>query len=56
MSGNAAEMIQEKGVSKGGSFLSLAEDVTIESKGSYNVNASGKVDLGFRWFMEIMEE
>ena len=56
LSGNAAEMIQEKGVSKGGGFLSLAEDVTIESKGSYNVNASGKVDLGFRWFMEIMEE
>ena len=56
LSGNAAEMIQEKGVSKGGGFLSLAEDVTVESKGSYNANASGKVDLGFRWFMEIMEE
>ena len=55
MSGNAAEMIQEKGVIKGGGFLNFEEQITIESKGDYDLNSTGSIAIGFRWFMEIIE-
>jgi len=55
MSGNAAEMIQEKGTSKGGGFLDYEEGMKIASKGEYSLTSTGQVTLGFRWFMEILE-
>lgn len=51
--GNAAEMIQEKGISKGGSWRSPGGDVTIKSKGKYSKSAN---DLGFRYFVDIIEQ
>lgn len=56
MGGNVAEMVQEKGVSKGGSFLDYSDKLKIESRGSYDSKSSNQVSLGFRWFMEIIEE
>ena len=53
MSGNVKEMISQKGISKGGGFLSTGYDVRIKSKNTYD---KSMVDLGFRYFMEILEE
>jgi len=50
MSGNVAEMVNEKGIAKGGSFNSPGFDVRIESKMNYT-NASP--EIGFRVFMYI---
>jgi|SRR3989339_2149257 len=52
MSGNVAEMIQEKGISKGGSWKNVGGDVRIKSQNHYVKSAT---DLGFRYFMEIVE-
>jgi formylglycine-generating enzyme required for sulfatase activity len=51
--GNVAEMVQEKGVSRGGGWRSPGGDVRIKSKGHYVKSSS---DLGFRYFMEILEK
>lgn len=51
--GNVAEMIQEKGIAKGGSWRSPGGDVTITSVSKYTKSGT---DLGFRYFMEIIEE
>ena len=53
MAGNAAEMIQEKGICCGGSWLSGGYDVRIEATANYK---HSDVDLGFRFFIEIIEE
>ena len=53
MCGNISEMIQVKGISKGGGWKSPGGDVKIKSKAKYNKSA---VDVGFRYFMEIIEE
>ena len=50
--GNVSEMIQEKGLSKGGNLRSPGGDVTIKSRSKYKKSA---IDLGFRYFMEIIE-
>ena len=50
--GNAAEMVSEKGVSRGGGWKDVGGDVTIASKKHYTKSAT---DLGFRYFMEVVE-
>lgn len=52
MCGNVAEMVNEKGISKGGSWKNVGGDVRIKSQGHYLKSAT---DLGFRYFMEIVE-
>ena len=53
VSGNVAEMIQEKGTSCGGGWRSGGFDVQINSTEKYE---QPDVDLGFRYFIEIIEE
>lgn len=48
--GNAAEMVQEKGVTKGGSYLDPLEACTIKARGSYTGPASY---IGFRCVAEV---
>ena len=50
MSGNVAEMVNEKGIAKGGSFSSPGYDVRIESKMNYT---DASPEVGFRVFMKI---
>ncbi|NVO02775.1 MAG: SUMF1/EgtB/PvdO family nonheme iron enzyme [Bacteroidetes bacterium] len=50
--GNVAEMVSEKGISRGGGWKNAGGDVRIESKGHYSKSAT---DVGFRYFMEIIE-
>jgi formylglycine-generating enzyme required for sulfatase activity len=50
--GNVAEMVSEKGISRGGGWKNAGGDVKIESKRNYTKSAT---DLGFRYFMEIIE-
>lgn len=52
MSGNVAEMVDIKGFSKGGSWKCLGGDVSIQSNSNYK---KIETDLGFRYFMEILE-
>ncbi|MES2287088.1 MAG: SUMF1/EgtB/PvdO family nonheme iron enzyme [Bacteroidota bacterium] len=54
MSGNVAEMINEKGIVKGGSWRDDSEYLKIDSKYTYDGNA--QVSVGFRYFAEILEE
>lgn len=51
-SGNAAEMISDKGIAMGGSYKSPGYDVRIESSETYNHPNS---HLGFRYCMEVIE-
>lgn len=51
--GNVAEMISEKGISRGGGWKSTGGDVRIKSVAAYTKSAC---DLGFRYFMEIIEK
>jgi len=51
--GNVAEMINEKGIACGGGWRSTGGDIRIASRMRYTKSAS---DIGFRYFMEIMEE
>ena len=51
MSGNAAEMTMEKGLTKGGSWNSYGGEVTIQSKKTYNQPSP---EVGFRVFMKII--
>lgn len=53
MSGNVAEMIEEKGVAKGGSFNDLPYEVMIKSERNY---ARTSADIGFRVSMKILEK
>jgi formylglycine-generating enzyme required for sulfatase activity len=53
ISGNAAEMIQEKGIACGGGWRSCGYDVRIEATENYT---QSDIDLGFRYFIEIIEE
>ena len=50
--GNVAEMIDVKGIACGGGWRSVGGDVTITSKKNY---AKSATDIGFRYFMEIVE-
>jgi len=51
--GNVAEMVKEKGISRGGGWRSPGGDVKIKSRNHYEKSAC---DLGFRYFMEIIEK
>jgi formylglycine-generating enzyme required for sulfatase activity len=53
MCGNVAEMIEEKGIAKGGSFDDTADKVRIASEKLYN---KPQADIGFRISMKIIEE
>ncbi len=50
--GNVAEMVAEKGISKGGSWTSHQYFIQIESKETYS---SSNATLGFRFVMEIKQ-
>lgn len=52
LSGNAAEMVAEEGLAKGGSFNDPGYDVTIGSRKQYNAPS---IEVGFRVAMEIVE-
>jgi formylglycine-generating enzyme required for sulfatase activity len=51
--GNAAEMITEKGICKGGSWTSNQYNIQINSRETYN---SSNANLGFRYFMQIKQK
>jgi hypothetical protein len=53
MTGNVAEMINVKGVAKGGSWYDTFEDSDFQKKTTYNGADPG---IGFRIVMEIIEE
>jgi len=52
-SGNAAEMVLEKGIARGGSWWDTGYNVRIDSRRKYE-NTSPMV--GFRYFMEVIEK
>jgi formylglycine-generating enzyme required for sulfatase activity len=52
MSGNAAEMINDKGFAKGGSFLTGETSLRIDAIMYYQKSAC---DLGFRYFMDVVK-
>jgi hypothetical protein len=52
MSGNVSEMIQEKGIAKGGSWVSPGNDVKILSEELYSKSSN---HIGFRVFMQVIE-
>jgi len=51
--GNVAEMMEEEGISRGGGWLSAGGDVQIKSRAEYS---KPQIDVGFRCFMEVIEE
>lgn len=53
MSGNVAEMINEKGIVKGGSWIDDSEFLKIMNKYSYD--GKPKPFVGFRYFVEVIE-
>jgi len=53
MSGNAAEMLSDKNIVKGGSWLDTGDCMMIKSKQSYD--GSTKPSVGFRYFVDIIE-
>ncbi|MEX1189879.1 MAG: SUMF1/EgtB/PvdO family nonheme iron enzyme [Bacteroidia bacterium] len=56
MSGNVAEMLNEKGKTKGGSWRDSADDMKIESKGEFANYQQPMITVGFRYFMEVLEK
>ena len=50
--GNVSEMMQEKGILKGGSMCSGGYDVRIDAVDSFE---KPDIDIGFRYFVEIIE-
>ncbi|MBI5539374.1 MAG: SUMF1/EgtB/PvdO family nonheme iron enzyme [Bacteroidia bacterium] len=53
IAGNASEMIKEKGIAKGGSWISPGYDVRIESEEFYSHSSN---HMGFRVFMQVLEQ
>jgi len=53
MSGNVGEMIEERGIAKGGSYNDLPFQVMIKSEKTYSKTSA---DLGFRVAMKIIEK
>ena len=53
MCGNVAEMIEEKGIAKGGSYNDPAWEVRISSEKTYT---RPRADIGFRVAMKVIEE
>ena len=55
MSGNVAEMLSEKGHTKGGSWSNPKEYVKIDSPDPYEGFDTPMPTIGFRYFMEVVE-
>jgi formylglycine-generating enzyme len=55
MSGNVAEMLIEKGQTKGGSWQDIAEAMKIENNGKYASFDTPMPSIGFRHFMDVIE-
>lgn len=53
VSGNVAEMVNEKGIAKGGSYNSTGYDVRISSRMTYTESSP---EIGFRVFMKVLEK
>lgn len=53
ISGNVAEMVQERGIAKGGSWEDLPENCTITSQKHYE---SPSPAIGFRVFMQVIQQ
>ena len=51
--GNVAEMIAEKGKTRGGGWRDSGWDVRIDAVGNYGKSAT---DIGFRYFMKVIEK
>jgi formylglycine-generating enzyme required for sulfatase activity len=56
MSGNVAEMLSEKGKTRGGSWQDVAEAMKIDSQGRYAEYSTPCPAVGFRFFMEVIEK
>ena len=56
MSGNVAEMISEKGKTKGGSWASTGYYLQIDVEGENDGISEPSPMIGFRYFMEIIEK
>ena len=54
MSGNVAEMVNEKGIAKGGSWRDNPESLKIAA--TYTYDGKAQPFVGFRYFTEIIEE
>lgn len=54
MCGNVAEMTDQKGIAKGGSWRNKSEDLKIKSKYVYEGDAQNFI--GFRYFVEVLQE
>jgi formylglycine-generating enzyme required for sulfatase activity len=52
--GNVAEMIVQKGIAKGGGWSNKSEDLQIKAKYVYEGDAQNFI--GFRYFLEVLEE
>lgn len=53
ISGNVAEMTAEKGIARGGSYISPGYDVRIDSEEKYNEPSA---HIGFRFCVEVIEK
>lgn len=51
--GNVAEMLVEKGKTRGGGWKDTGWDVRIDAVGTYEKSAT---DIGFRYFMDVIEK
>ncbi|MBT3209496.1 MAG: SUMF1/EgtB/PvdO family nonheme iron enzyme [Bacteroidetes bacterium] len=56
MSGNVAEMLDEKGRTKGGCFYSTGFDVRIDAQDEFEEFEGSDYRIGFRYFMEIIKK
>lgn len=54
MSGNVAEMIQEKGIAKGGSWHDGSDELKVEAQ--YRYDGTAQTFVGFRYFLEVLEK
>ncbi len=55
MSGNVAEMIAGKNYTKGGSWISPPDKLTLSSKEEYAASAGGMPNVGFRPIMQVLD-
>jgi len=56
MSGNVAEMLNEKGNTKGGSWASTGYYIRIDTEDEYAGVTKPSPQIGFRYFVEVIEE
>ena len=56
MSGNAAEMLDQAGTTKGGSWASYGYYLRIDAEDEFAGFTEPSPKIGFRYFMEVIEE